>query len=149
MRTAILPVIAWGLAVLVTDLAVRRIPNLYSLGAAVVGLVFLVYTGEAVLGGNWIAVLLGAGLALVLTLPGYLAHWLGAGDVKLLFAIALLGGWQAVLVSFAVAGLLGGLLAGAALLLQRYTGRPLPKRRWLPFGAALALGLLVAIGIEA
>ena len=149
MRMAILPVIAWGLAVLVTDLAVRRIPNLYSLGAAVVGLAFLAYTGEAVLGGSWVAVLLGTGLALVLTLPGYLAHWLGAGDVKLLFAIALLGGWQAVLVSFVVAGLLGGLLAWAALLLQRYAGRPLPARRWLPFGAALALGLLVAIGIEA
>lgn len=149
MRTAILPVIAWGLAVLVTDLATRRIPNLYSLGAAVVGLVFLAFTGEAMLGGSWVAVLLGAGLALVFTLPGYLAHWLGAGDVKLLFAIALLGGWQVVLVSFVVAGLLGELLACSTLLMQRYAGWPMPERRWLPFGAALALGLLVAIGIEA
>lgn len=149
MRTAILPVIAWGLVVLVTDIAARRIPNLYSLGAAVVGLVYLAYNGEAVLGGNWQAVLLGAGLALLLTLPGYMARWLGAGDVKLLFAIALLGGWQAVLISFMVAGLLGGLLAWSALFLQRYTGRPLPENRWLPFGAALALGLLVTIGLEA
>lgn len=149
MRTAVLPVIAWGVAVLATDLAARRIPNLYSIGGALLGLAFLAVTGESMLGASWHSVLYGAGLALALTLPGYLARWLGAGDVKLLFAIGLLGGWQVVLVSFVVAALFGGVVACGSLMLARYAAYPMPTGKWLPFGAALAVGLLVAIGLEA
>lgn len=134
---------------LATDLTVRRIPNLYSIGAALLALAFLAVTGEAMLGANRQAVLPGVALALALTLPGYFARWLGAGDVKLLIAIGLLGGWQVVLISFAVAGLLGGAAVLSGLMLARYSGYPMTAGRWLPFGAALAIGLLVAIGLEA
>jgi prepilin peptidase CpaA len=147
MRAAIMPVIAWGLVVLVTDLAARRIPNLYTLGASAFALVFLAITGEAVLGGDWVAVMWGVGFALALTLPGYIVRWLGAGDVKLLFAIALLGGWHAVLVSFCV----GALLTALALLVMasaRYAGYQNSSRRWLPFGAALSIGLMLSIWVR-
>lgn len=145
MRAAEWLVVAWCLAVLVTDLWVRRIPNLYSMAAAALALGFLAYTGASVLGAGWQAVLLGAAIALALTLPGYFAGWLGAGDVKLLFAIGLLGGWKAVLVSFAVAGLLGGIVALAVLTLTRYSGHMMTTRKWVPFGAALAIGFMVAV----
>ena len=148
MRTAIMPVIAWGLAVLVTDLAARRIPNLYTLGASAFALVFLAVTGEAVLGGDWVAVLLGVGFALALTLPGYVVHWLGAGDVKLLFAIALLGGWHAVLVSFCVGALLTALALLVIMASARYAGYQNSPRRWLPFGAALSIGLMLSIWVR-
>lgn len=145
MRTAEWLVIAWGLAVLATDLSVRRIPNLFSMAVAVLALAYLAVAGEGVLGAGWQAVLVGAALALALTLPGYFARLLGAGDVKFLFAIALLGGWQVVLISFAIGGLLGGAAALGGLVLARYSGAPMSAERWLPFGAALAVGLVVAI----
>ena len=118
MQTAEWLLVAWSLAILATDLAVRRIPNVYSIGGALLALGCLLVTGQAWLGdAGWLAAMAGAGLALALTLPGYFARLLGAGDVKLLFAIGLLGGWQAVLFSFITAGLLsGGVITGALLL---------------------------------
>lgn len=138
-------VVAWSLAVLASDLAVRRIPNLYSMAAAVLALAYLIYTGESVLGARWPSVLMGVVLALALTLPGYFARWLAAGDVKLFVAIALLGGWEVTLISFAVAGFLGAMVALTMLAVTRYSGNTISTRRWVPFGAALAVGFLLAI----
>jgi Flp pilus assembly protein protease CpaA len=149
VRAAEWLVIAWSLAVLATDVSFRRIPNVFIMAAILFAMAYLAFTGQAMLGGSWQSVLLGAALALTLTVPGYLARLLGAGDVKLLFAIGLLGGWKVVVICFAVAGLLGGAVALGALMLARYAGFPLAKGRWLPFGAALSIGLLVAIGLEA
>lgn len=134
--------IAWAIAVLGQDLATRRISNFLSLGAILGTLVFLVAAGKAPLDVGWQSALLGAGLGLLLTLPGYLLQALGAGDVKLLVAIGLIGGWQAVLVSFIVAGL----IAGVAALWLLATRKKKPHGRMLPFGAALAAGLLVSVG---
>lgn len=141
-------IVLWSLLVLASDLAVRRIPNFLSLGAALFATVFLVVSGMTVLGANWQAALVGMALGLLLTLPAYLARWLGAGDVKLMLAIGLLGGWQGVLVSFVVAGLLAGTMTVGWLMIARYWGCSMPDRRWLPFGAALAVGMLVKIGLE-
>lgn len=145
MRAAEWLVVGWSLAVLAADLSCRRIPNLFSLGAVAVAFVVLAFTGHAVLGASWQSMLMGVVLALALTLPGYFVHWLGAGDVKLFLAIALLGGWEVALVSFAVAALLGALVVLCVLTVARYSGYPMSARRWIPFGAALSLGLMVAI----
>lgn len=145
MRTAQGLVIAWGMTVLVADVSTRRIPNLLSIGAAGLALAYLIVNGEAVLGAAWLSVLLGAGLALGLTLPAYLVGQLGAGDVKLLFAIGLLGGWQVALASFAVAGLVAAAAIAGWLVMVRYRGYVQPSKRFFPFGAMLALGLLVAL----
>jgi Flp pilus assembly protein protease CpaA len=149
MRAAEWLVVAWSLAVLVTDLSVRRIPNILSLGATAVALGVLAYSGHSLLGATWPSMLLGVVLALALTLPGYFAHWLGAGDIKLLVAIALLGGWETVLISFAVGALLGGLVVLVLMMVARYSRQSLSSRRWIPFGAALSLGLLLALWARA
>jgi Flp pilus assembly protein protease CpaA len=149
MRTAEWLVVAWSLAVLVTDLSVRRIPNIFSLGATAVALGVLAYSGHSLLGATWPSMLLGVVLALALTLPGYFAHWLGAGDIKLLVAIALLSGWETVLISFAVGALLGGLVVFVLMAVSRYSRQSLSSRRWIPFGAALSLGLLLAVWTRA
>ena len=149
MRTAEWLVVAWCLAVLASDLTIRRIPNLYSMAAAVLASAYLAYTGESVLGASWPSVLMGVVLALVLTLPGYFAHWLAAGDVKLIVAIALLGGWEIALISFAVAGFLGALVALTVLTMARHSGYTMSARRWVPFGAVLAVGFLLAIWARA
>lgn len=142
-------VVAWSLGVLASDLAVRRIPNLFSMAAAVLALAYLAYTGESVLGARWPSVLMGVVLALAFTLPGYFARWLAAGDVKLFVAIALMGGWEVALISFAIAGFLGAMVSLTALAMTRYSGNTMSARRWVPFGAALAIGFLLAIWARA
>jgi prepilin peptidase CpaA len=149
MRATEWVVVAWSMAVLASDLTARRIPNLYSMAAAALALAYLAYSGESVLGASWPSVLMGVVLALALTLPGYFAHWLAAGDVKLFVAISLLGGWEVALISFAIAGFLGAMVALTALTVTRYSGNTMSARRWVPFGAALVVGFLIAIWARA
>ncbi|HYD34018.1 MAG TPA: A24 family peptidase [Methylophilaceae bacterium] len=141
-------IVAWALGIVVSDVSSRRIPNAFSLGAVVGGLAYLAYFGHAVLNGSLVDVLLGVLLALLLTVPAYMMSWLGAGDVKLLLAIASLGGWQSVLTSFAVAGLLGAVCALAVMQYATYSGQAPARKRWVPFGAMLAAGLIVSMGFR-
>lgn len=145
MAAAQMLVVIWCVTVLIADLAYRRIPNWISLGAIAVALAMFAYSGKSLLGASWLSMLLGVVVALSLTLPGYLMHQLGAGDVKLLAAIALLAGWKAVLVSFCVGALLTALVALVVMAGARYASYQLSHRRWLPFGAALSIGLLLSI----
>lgn len=146
MLTGQLLVLGWGLGVVLTDVKTRRIPNALSLGAGIFGLGYAIVTGHALLGANWLDLVLGLLLAGLLTVPAYLQRRLGAADVKLLLAIALLGGWKCVLISFIVAGLLGGLGLMAMLQYSNYFARPMPAARWLPFGALLAVGFITSMG---
>lgn len=71
------------------DMRQRQIANGLTLGAALPALIFLLWTGTTWLGapaseGGW-----AFALALLLTLPGYALGRFGAGDVKLLAALAL------------------------------------------------------------
>lgn len=141
-------VLGWALCIVWIDAKARRIPNGLNLGAAVAGLAFAIFTGQAMLEAGYMDILLGLLLAALLTIPAYLQRLLGAGDAKLLLAIAMLGGWKAVLVSFAVAGLLGGFTVFAMLQYSTYSGRGMPNGRWLPFGALLAMGLITSLGIR-
>lgn len=148
MLTAHWIVVAWALGITLSDALWRRIPNLFSLGAITGGLIYLVYAEHAVLSASWLDVFLGLLLALLLTLPAYLMRWLGAGDVKLLLAIAVLGGWKVVLSSFVVAGILGGISVLAVMQYATYFGYNPANKRWLPFGALLATGLIVSLGLK-
>jgi len=155
-------VIAWALTVAWTDWRQRRIPNLLSLGAWVVGLVVLTFTGRSVLGAEPASALLAAAGALLVTLPGYLSRHLGAGDVKFLVATGLLSSWPLTLICFTVGTLLGaavGLLSthrlSLYLALPRSLQRPdSPLARWaartpparhIPLGTCLSAGLLTAL----
>lgn len=138
-------VVVWALAVGGWDLVRRRIPNVLIFGAVFMAAGNLALTGISPLGADGASVLLGAGLALLFTLPGYLARQLGAGDVKLLVVIALLGGALPTLTSFVIGALAAGLGAGVWLFLNSRFGLPAIKDRRLPFGTALALGFVVAV----
>jgi prepilin peptidase CpaA len=133
----------WALAVASSDWRQRRIPNALLAPAAALALLVLLIQGASPLGASGMAVAKGAGLALLLTLPGYLFRALGAGDVKLLFVIALLGGVWITFGSFAIGALLtaaGGLLD---LKVRSLLGLDPKQGRHLPFGSALAVGLLI------
>lgn len=112
----------------------------------VLSLVVLLTSGSSPLGASTTAILGGVVLALLFTLPGYFSRRLGAGDVKMLLAIALLGGALAVLWSFAIGSLL---TVGMALAWRQFGpglgfGLPVPGRS-LPLGTGMAVGFIVVL----
>lgn len=145
-----------------TDWRQRRIPNHLSLGAWVVALAVLAFTGRSFLGAAPSSALLAAAGALLVTLPGYLTRRLGAGDVKFLVATGLLSSWPLTLICFTVGTLLGaavGLLSAHRLSLYLALPRALrrpdsrlarwaartPPARHIPLGTCLSVGLVAAL----
>ncbi len=140
--------VVWALGVAYSDVTERRIPNELVFGAILVCLFALAWVGQAPLGGNPLSVAGGLGLALLLTLPGYLTQRLGAGDVKMLMAVATMGGHALVLQTFVIGALLAVL---PALAYWYFPGGPGNRHscstssRCLPFGAALGGGLIASL----
>ncbi|MCV4343077.1 prepilin peptidase [Pseudomonas capsici] len=87
------------------DARQRQISNWLTLGGFVLALIYLLYSGHTWLGSEssdagWAFL-----LAVMLTLPGYTMGRLGAGDVKLLAALALASGSLLLLGTFIGAAL--------------------------------------------
>lgn len=85
----LISLVIWFIACTAQDLYQRQISNFLTLGAVSLALVYLACTGHTWLGasaaeGGWALL-----IALILTLPGYALNKFGAGDVKLLSALAL------------------------------------------------------------
>ncbi len=147
MPIAKLMIIAWCLGVATADLSARRIPNILTLGMCLVAIFWLLFTGHSMLNATAQSAAIGAAISLLFTLPAYAARLLGAADAKLLLAIALIAGSYLTLFSFVIAALLAALFGLAYLLISRLRAQPITRKRWLPFGAALGVGLLFVIGI--
>lgn len=147
MTIAEIIVVAWCLSVAVADVSSRRIPNVLTLGVCLVAIYWLLLNGHSILNASLPSVALGVGVSLLLTLPAYLTHLLGAGDVKLLLAIALLGGAHLTVSAFVIASILAIIFLVAHSLFFRFSRRSQTPKRWIPFGAALSAGLLCAIGV--
>ena len=101
-------VFVWFAACSIQDLLQRHISNILTFGAAALALLYLLWTGHTWLGasaaeGGWALL-----VALVLTLPGYALNKLGAGDVKLLMALALATDRPTILGTIIGAGLCTG-----------------------------------------
>lgn len=71
------------------DVRERQIANVLTLGAAGCALAWLFITGHTWIGAEPVDAAIALALVMVLTLPGYILGRLGAGDVKLLGALAL------------------------------------------------------------
>jgi prepilin peptidase CpaA len=149
------------LAVSISDIRSRRIPNAAVVALAVLGVVYSV--SVLALGGGLARAGLGLLLGFALWIPFYALRMLGAGDVKL-FAAA--GCWLApshVLVAALASALAGGVLSVIGLVLAhgfglttlrvahglrdpRTLATPLAipaGKRTLPYGLAMTVGLLV------
>ena len=101
-------VFLWFIACSIQDLLQRQISNVLTFGAAALALLYLLWTGHTWLGasaaeGGWALL-----ITLVLTLPGYALNKLGAGDVKLLMALALATDRPTILGTIIGAGLCTG-----------------------------------------
>lgn len=145
MTIAKMIVAAWCLSISLADLYARRLPNLLTLGMCLLAIGWLLVTGHAMLGASWQSVMLSALVSLLLTLPAYVGRWLGAGDVKLLLAIALLGGNEIMLITFVIAAILAALFCMATFCFTQFSMFSPKSKRWIPFGAALGVGLLCVI----
>ena len=147
----------------ITDLQQRRIPNLLVL--AVVALAFIRMDidpdGALILDDiKW------AGLVLCGGLIFWRLHWLGGGDVKLIFAGALLVGASALTDYLVLTVLLGGflgILAFGDMWLERTYGwsagfafpradmalraidAPLPRKASVPYGIAVSLSCVLTL----
>lgn len=128
------------------DLYVRRLPNALMLGMCLLAISWLLVSGHAMLGASWSSVMTGVLVSLLLSLPAYAARWLGAGDVKMLLAIALLAGNERMLLTFVIAAVLAALFCIATVGMSAFGMSSIKSKRWIPFGAALGAGLLCVIG---
>ncbi|MBI3976627.1 MAG: prepilin peptidase [Chloroflexi bacterium] len=98
------------------DVRARRIPNVLTLPAALLGLILngLMY-GQAGLLSSGLGWLLAVGVLLV----PFAMRWLGAGDVKLVAALGALKGPDFVLATIVYAAVAGGAVALVVLVRQR------------------------------
>lgn len=147
--------ITWLLLCVLTDMCWRKLPNVLTLGMYIPAVFILIYTQQTALGGSYVSAITGWLIAVVLTMPAYVMRWLGAGDVKLISVMGLIGGLNYILFSFVFASLATLLIILMwqscqkvfpyfNLKLSRW-GHRLPaispiRGRVIPFGAMLAIG---------
>ncbi len=149
-----------------TDARSRRIPNLLTLPALLVGLAAHAIAGGA--SGLGLACL-GAVVAGGILLPGWVMGWMGAGDVKLMAAVGAWLAWPAGLFAALAALIAGGVIALVVAARHRALGRSLAGAAWLgawallqpgrkgpapasglrfPFAAAILAGSLISLWLR-
>ncbi|MFO2463369.1 prepilin peptidase [Pseudomonas sp. 15FMM2] len=148
-----LVVFFWLALCALQDARQRQIANRLTLGAALLALIYLLWSGTTWLGASGGEGLWALGLALLLTLPGYALGRLGAGDVKMLGALALGSNSTYVLWSLVGAGGASILWLLASPWLLRHVNHDVRKRlgylvfdpsKKLPFAPFLWVGFSLA-----
>lgn len=133
LRGAVFGTILLGIAL--TDAREYIIPNEFSLGGLVVGLLFAAAGGLAAF---QVAVLGAASGFALLWLVGVGGSWLfkeeamGGGDIKMMAMVGAFVGWKGVLLTVFLGALLGTLIFLPLMLLGR--------KKLVPFGVFLAMG---------
>ena len=127
------------LGIALTDLRAYIIPDEFSVGGLVLGLILAMISGLPALGQALLGAAVGFGLL-------WLIGWLGAivfrkdamggGDVKMMAMVGAFTGWQGTLVSIFLGALLGTLIFVPVTLFKR--------DKLVPFGIFLALGAAAA-----
>jgi len=149
--------VAFVAAVVYTDWRYRRIPNAFTYPVMLVGLVlgaFEAVPGELFVNGLFDHV---AGLVVgfLVAYPFYAMGGLKAGDGKYLMAVGAMRGLGLLLAGAVYGALLGGVIALGFIAVRRLrpaNGAAVPvggvMKTWIPYGVALGLGTLVALGLE-
>jgi prepilin peptidase CpaA len=159
---ALLPMLVASLCVLsaISDVTARRIPNALLAAALGIGAVlFCVQGWRGHTGFPWSS-LLGFLIGLLVLLPFYAVHWMGAGDVKLFATLGFLLGAKALLPIWIIASLLAGAHATYVVVTNhqlRHAAQGVldtdvmkaitteRKRRGTPYAALMAVGALVTL----
>jgi leader peptidase (prepilin peptidase) / N-methyltransferase len=137
LRGAVFGTILFGIAM--TDARQYIIPDEFSWGGLVIGLLFSLAGGLSGLGTALLGAAVGFGL---LWLVGTVGTWvfkedaMGGGDIKMMAMVGAFVGWQGVLLTIFL-GALAGTLVFVPLL---FMGR----KKLVPFGVFLAIGAAIA-----
>ena len=142
-----------------TDFRWLRIPNVVTYPTMLVGLAFGAIEGfpGALFTGGLVDHVAALVLAFAISYPFYAAGGLKAGDAKLLMAIGAVRGTNFLFVSAVYGALLGGVIALGFIGSRRLrpaAGTEVPSvaglmKKSIPYGIALGLGGLLALGLEA
>jgi leader peptidase (prepilin peptidase)/N-methyltransferase len=126
------------------DLRHRILPNPITVGGTIIGFVLSFVTPP-----GWVSSLMGLAIGGVIPLllaEAYLhvrkIEGLGMGDVKMLALIGAFLGWQLVLLTLAVASILGSLVGLGMILTRRGD-----MKYALPFGTFLAIAAMFAAAV--
>lgn len=140
LATAIL--LLWSLAIAVIDWRERRVPNALLLLLLVPAIVLLILQVDGLLAATWPASLLGLAAGFAVTLPGYWAGKLGAGDVKLAAVLGFVQGWPQVAWTLLAAALM---LGAMSLAVVTHYGLANARLVRIPGAVALAGGFAVVL----
>jgi leader peptidase (prepilin peptidase)/N-methyltransferase len=136
LRGAVFATILLGIAI--TDARAYIIPDEFSWGGLVIGLLFSLAGGLPGLGNALLGAAVGFGL---LWLVGTVGTWIfkedamGGGDVKMMAMVGAFVGWQGVLLTIFLGALIGSLIFVPLMLLG--------QKKLVPFGIFLAVGAAV------
>jgi prepilin peptidase CpaA len=162
----VLPVLALAVIATWIDVKSRRIPNLLTFPALLLGLlVHLAVEGLPGLGRSALGMLVAGGLMM----PGWLLKWKGGGDVKLMAAVGAWFGFPLALMAALLSLIAGGVVAflwaarhrvlrqslwGASLMgawllsgTKRAAPPPVAGSVRFPFGIAVLIGSFAALWI--
>ena len=121
------------------DIACRRLPNWLTLA---IGIAFVPWAMAMGIGApGFLSAALAGGISFGLGFALFQFRLMGAGDVKLIVAVALWIGLSVKFVRFILyMGVAGGILALLFLALRRVTKRGVGE---LPYGVAIAIAALI------
>lgn len=137
---------AWAVALSIFDLKWRRLPNGLTLGSAGCAIAYMVVQGQSLLGASPDSALTAGLGAIIVSMPFYGLGWLGAGDLKLMVAIGLIGGVQVLLTTFVLSSLLTLPYVVGHLARARWRGEKLRSAVGrIPQGTFLVAGFLAAV----
>ena len=145
-----LMIILWLMACAYMDAREQRVPNALTLPMMALALLQLALHQSSLSNAPASAALIAAGLALVLTLPGFILARLGGGDVKLLLALGLASSPPVVLASF----IYGSVALACWALVRRWrfgTNLASPEMAFAPsllFGVLLNMALPLQMLID-
>lgn len=135
----------WSVAVAWRDGRTRRIPNLLLLCAVIPALAMLVFQGHGPLGAAPMQSAIGAGVAAVMFLPGFVLGLSGGGDVKFAACCGLMLGWPGALLMLLGSAILLGVASLWVMIRRRRGGDGATGR--IPAGPSLAASFVLAMGL--
>jgi prepilin peptidase CpaA len=155
--------VAFVVTIIVTDWRWRRIPNAVTYPTILVGLALGVAESVGTAGfpggvfsGGVLDHVIGLLVGFLVAYPFYAGGGLKAGDGKFLMAVGALKGTLFLFQAAVWGALIGGVIAIGFIVARRAAAKRAGSgetiggllHTWIPYGVALGLGALVALGIE-
>ncbi|MEP6571410.1 MAG: prepilin peptidase [Gemmatimonadota bacterium] len=133
LRGALLFTILLGIAM--TDGREYIIPDEFSLGGFVIGMLFTLPGGASAIGHGLLGAAVGFGVLWLVGAAGrrmFKEEAMGGGDIKMMAMVGAFLGWEGVLLTIFLGALLGTIIFGTISLIGR--------KKLVPFGIFLSLG---------